>query len=65
MRQAHTKAYTVTMTVRAPQDATAETIKSLIRDLEWVGGCRDPDEPAFSSLTPTNINVKRAKEKDK
>lgn len=54
------------MTVHAASDATAETVKSLIHDLSWVGGCRDPEsDPGFESLAPSNITIKRCREKDR
>lgn len=65
MSDHHTRAYTVTMTVRARSDANISTVHSLINDLEWVGGCRDREDPAFSSLEVVQVQVKRNKDKDK
>ena len=66
MNKRHVRAYQITMTVHAAADATVDTIKSLVRDLEWVGGCRDPhNDPAFDGMTPSNIIIKRQKELDR
>ena len=54
------------MVVHAVEDATSADVKSLIYDLAWVGGCRDPDtDPAFYSMAPSSIVIKRLKEKDR
>lgn len=52
------------MIVYAPADATIETVKDLIGDLSWVGGCRNPNDIQFESLTPSNVRVSRAKALD-
>lgn len=65
MSERHTRAYTVTMTVRARSDANMETVRSLVDDLEWVGGCRERDDPAFASLKVVSMQIKRNKDKDK
>lgn len=53
------------MVVYARSDATVETVKSLLRDLGWVGGCRDPEDPAFESLDVIAPKVSRAKHLDR
>lgn len=66
MSKRHTRAYQVTMTVHAAEDATKDTVKSLVQDLSWVGGCRDPEtDPGFKSMSPSSIVIKRLKEKDR
>lgn len=60
------RAYTVSMFVYAPADATIETVRSLLMDLQWVGGCRDPEnDPAFDSLKVGHVQISRAKLMDK
>lgn len=50
--------------VYADPHANIDDVKSLLADLTWIGGCRDPDEPAFCSLQPRKVRVTRAKELD-
>ena len=64
-REPRTRAYEVTMTVHLVPWATVDDVKSLVRELDWVGGCRHPDDAAFYSLTPSEVRVKRQKLKDK
>jgi len=64
-RKSHTRAYEVTMTVHLVPWANVNDVKSLIEDLQWVGGCRDPGEATFESLTPSEIRIKRNKLKDR
>ena len=60
------RAYEVRMIVHAAPNATVESVRSLMHDLSWVGGCRDPDEdPAFDSMEPSKIEIKRRKDLDK
>ncbi len=65
MPRRNTRAYVVSMIVYADRDATVDDVKSLIYDLTWVGGCRDPGSPAFDSLQPSKAKVSRAKVLDK
>jgi hypothetical protein len=49
---AHTKEYILTLRIRASPDTTRQDVIDFAHDLEWVGGCRDPDnDPFFSSVT--------------
>lgn len=59
------RAYQVILTVHAHRNANIDTVRSLIHDLEWVGGCRDPDSPDFASLEVSAVKIHRAKEKDR
>lgn len=62
----NTRAYEVTMIVHAAPDATAVDAVSLIHDLTWVGGCRDPEnDPAFDGLKPSKIRIKRREDLDR
>lgn len=62
----HTRAYEVTLTVHLVANANVNTVHDLIADLEWVGGCREYGvDPAFHSLTTSEVRVKRQKLKDK
>ncbi len=66
MARKHTRAYQVTMTVHVNEDARIFDVRSLLEDLTWVGGCRDPEtDPGFYSLTPSKINILRLKSLDK
>ena len=38
--------------VEAPEGATLEEVLAFVHDLEWCGGCRDPENDVmFESLT--------------
>lgn len=41
----------INLLVAADDDATQQDVESLVHDLEWVGGCRDPEnDPMFHSV---------------
>jgi len=41
----------INLLIEADNKATQKDIEAFIYDLEWVGGCRDPDnDPMFSSV---------------
>jgi len=49
----------VTMTVVAPPGATLRDVDSFLYDLEWVGGCRHPQEDfMFESLRIESSTVR-------
>lgn len=54
------RCYEVTMRVYACEDAVKADVIDLIRDLSWVGGCRDPEDPRFHSLDVVGLKVRRA-----
>lgn len=66
MRGNNTRAYEITMIVHASHDATINDVRSVLEDLSWVGGCRDHlEDPGFDGLEPSQVKIKRMKEKDK
>lgn len=65
MFDANTRAYTVTMTVYAAENANLTSVKEVIADLSWVGGCRDPHDPAFAGLVSVGVVITRAKHLDR
>ena len=66
MKKFHVRAYQVTMIVHAAENATTGSVRSLIEDLSWVGGCRDPEtDPAFESMTPSSVIIKRRQDLDR
>jgi hypothetical protein len=51
-RPSHTKRVVLTAELLVPRGATLDEVENFAFDLEWVGGCRDPDEdPLFESVT--------------
>lgn len=60
MKREHTKSFTVSFTAHCEEQVTKAELLAFVRDLEWSGGCRDPqNDPLFSSITMTKIVVKR------
>lgn len=48
--------------IDAPDDATKDDIDSFLYDLEWVGGCRDPDnDPMSDSVKVLHIRLTKAR----
>lgn len=52
----------VNLLIEAEDDATKQDIEEFLYDLEWVGGCRDPDtDPMFSSVKIIESRVSRGR----
>lgn len=62
----NTRAYEVSMIVYAAADADISSVKDVLNDLTWVGGCRDPEnDPGFDGLLPSKVQVKRRRDLDR
>lgn len=61
-KDVHTVKMTVKLTVLAPVGATVQDVEDYVYDLEWAGGCRNPEEDLmFDSLHVENVTVRRAR----
>jgi len=57
------KLWRITLLVEANEDATQEDIEEFVHDLEWSGGCRDPDnDPMFDSVEIVEKTVARGRQ---
>lgn len=52
----------VNLLIEADDEADKDDILNFLDDLEWVGGCRDPDnDPMFSSVNVLEKKVTRGR----
>lgn len=48
----------INLLVEADDKATEADVKSLVSDLTWVGGCRDPEnDPMFESVDILEMKI--------
>jgi hypothetical protein len=53
----------VNLLIEADDEATKQDIEQFLYDLEWVGGCRDPDtDPMFDSVKIIEGSVTRGRQ---
>lgn len=50
----------ITIRCYVPDAATDADLSSFLLDLEWVGGCRDPDrDPLFESIRIKEVKIRK------